>query len=587
MQSDTLRVVSICGLAMGSLVDWGSLQLGQRIHFVARMVCHDLKGVECNHIVQSAERTAQQVRVRGSLPFAAGVVILDALVVSVSPVSVHVDATTQVLPVPSSPQGSLERVVEVCCGLGAFTSVLSHVNMQPVAGVDHNGIWASSYAKLHGQHVPFVVHDVGATETMVELASHGGFYCMLAAGVSCNAHSQLGGMDDPRSSSLPKTLNLGWLLQSVVILLECVPQMMQDAQVQAMLTSFARSTGYRLTQTVLRLSDAWVSRRDRWFALLMAPALGPCELPAMPQIGLCNVPRDLMPVYAKCSAEDLTQLQLNLYELAKYYRYSSGGMERQWFDLDAKTPTFLHSHGNALYMCACGCRQALSESRLQQRGLLGILVPLGQFLVHGNQQMEEARYLHPDEMWGLLGGDMNVDFGSNLRLAMAGIGQCVAPLTALWIFCHLRRHLDVFFGKAEVLDPVQVLTGYAKHVMAQCELKWPRPILPSVPVTVPESEHPDEDEPGLKGYHICVQWPQFETVPLSIKCSSVVAARQVLAAETQLHGVSSCQVAVPGVGMDLDLRLKSGMALDFRQLLLCVLVGMVRRLLAVIGMCMQ
>ena len=471
---------------MGSLVDWGSLQLGQRIHFVARMVCHYLKGVECNHIVQSAERTAQQVRVRGSLPFAAGVVILDALVVSVSPVSVHVDATTQVLPVPSSPQGSLERVVEVCCGLGAFTSVLSHVNMQPVAGVDHNGIWANLYAKLHGQHVPFVVHDVGATETMVELASHGGFYCMLAAGVSCNAHSQLGdgrGMDDPRSSSLPKTLNLGWLLQSVVILLECVPQMMQDAQVQAMLTSFARSTGYRLTQTVLRLSDAWVSRRDRWFALLMAPALGPCELPAMPQIGLCNVPRDLMPVYAKCSAEDLTQLQLNLYELAKYYRYSSGGMERQWFDLDAKTPT--------LYMCACGCRQALNESRLQQRGLLGILVPLGQFLVHGNQQMEEVRYLHPDEMWGLLGGDMNVDFGSNLRLAMAGIGQCVAPLTALWIFCHLRRHLDVFFGKAEVLDPVQVLTGYAKHVMAQC------------------------------------------------------------------------QVAVAGVGMDLDLPLESGMALDF------------------------
>ena len=52
---------------------------------------------------------------------------------------------------------------------------------------------------------------------------------------------------------------------------------------------------------------------------------------------------------------------------------------------------------------------------------------------------------------------------------------------------------------------------------------------------MPEPEHPDEDEPGLKGYHICVQWPQ----------------------------VSSCQVAVAGVGMDLDLPLESGMALDF------------------------
>ena len=56
-----------------------------------------------------------------------------------------------------------------------------------------------------------------------------------------------------------------------------------------------------------------------------------------------------------------------------------------------------------------------------------------------------------------------------------------------------------------------------------------------MPLTVPEPEHPDEDEPGLKGYHICVQWPQ----------------------------VSSCQVALAGVGMDLDLPLESGMALDF------------------------
>ena len=82
-----------------------------------------------------------------------------------------------------------------------------------------------------------------------------------------------------------------------------------------------------------------------------------------------------MPTYPICPAEDLLQLQLNLYELAKYYstiryyKYAHGGFDRVKFDL-AKTPTFLHS------------RYAVSEIRLQQKRLMGILVPLGEFQVH-------------------------------------------------------------------------------------------------------------------------------------------------------------------------------------------------------------
>ena len=62
--------------------------------------------------------------------------------------------------------------------------------------------------------------------------------------------------------------------QSAVVLLECVPGALNDSAFQEVLKRFVSLTGFRLCQTILRLSDSWCSRRDRWFGVLSAPIFG-------------------------------------------------------------------------------------------------------------------------------------------------------------------------------------------------------------------------------------------------------------------------------------------------------------------------
>ena len=90
---------------MESLVNWETLQIGQRIRFVARLVCRNLEGVEDHHLFQSADRSAQKLWVKGALLDKALVVLVGVVVHSVRPITVHVDADDRALSVPSCSQG--------------------------------------------------------------------------------------------------------------------------------------------------------------------------------------------------------------------------------------------------------------------------------------------------------------------------------------------------------------------------------------------------------------------------------------------------------------------------------------------------
>ena len=57
-----------------------------------------------------------------------------------------------------------------------------------------------------------------------------------------------------------------------------------------------------------------------------------------------------------------------------------------------------------------------------------MLVPSNNTIHHDGKVLQLARYLHPAEMYLLNGGDPSVHFGEDLRLALAAIGQCVAPI---------------------------------------------------------------------------------------------------------------------------------------------------------------
>ena len=431
-------------------------------------------------------------------------------------------------------------------------------------------MWKSLYTKLHGKHAQFIHGDIHSGDTLKRLVDEKYFHCIVAAGVHCQPFSRMGdgkGMLDNRSQSLPKALATSWILQAVIVLLECVPGVMSDAGFQGVLRQFVSQTGYKLTQVVLHLQDSWCSRRERWFGCLVAPIMSPISIPPMPKLGVCETIRTLFDVFPQVSAEDQKQIALNLYELSKYHAYALGGIAKQYVDLDAKAATVLHSLGNQMYHCACGCRPPLSEERLKQRGLVGALLKLGTSQVHCNVEMEHCRYWHPDEMWVLLGGMPGIDFGPNLRLAMAGIGQCVAPLMALWVFSHVRQHLDEFLGMPSC-QPLDMLRGYASEVLQACNIRWPKQ--PSaVGPALAEASVPSESETGIPptvqdpSGVVTVRWDKLG-VNQQVAFTEGATVRQLLQAEQAIQDIQgSVGVTVAGVDMDLDLPLQPGWTLDF------------------------
>ena len=381
------------------------------------------------------------------------------------------------------------------------------------------------------------------------------FHGVVCAGIACQPHSVLGdrrGMSDPRASSLPKALLVGWLLQAAILVLECTPEIVKDPQVQDLLKQFSQMTGYRLFQTILKLGNSWCARRGRWIAIFTAPVVAMCDMPDMPCLPTIQVVRDLIPAFGQWHQFDHAQLVLNLYELSKFYQFAAGGMEGTFIRMHEKLPTLLHSAGNQLYTCACGCRAALSETRLRQRGLIGTLIALGTCQTYMNTVMQHARYLHPLEMWAMMGGSPKVSMGHNLRLAMAGVGQAVAPLMGLWIFAHVRKCLDLTLD-FEPCNPLPVFQAYMAAVIQDCRELWP---LAKPPAEVPATmEDPIEDEAPLK--LITLSRPVTGEPDVEIRVSASSTGADLVAAETSLgNPVLDFQLRVDGEAVDASVPLR-------------------------------
>ena len=114
-------------VAMGSLIDWGRLIVGQRVSMVVHMICRNLQEDLLLYVSQSVDRKAQKVFVQGSLPATTTVALIDVQVTNVCPVSVSVDADATVLPVPQCQASDLTKVVELCSGIGVWSSVAARV----------------------------------------------------------------------------------------------------------------------------------------------------------------------------------------------------------------------------------------------------------------------------------------------------------------------------------------------------------------------------------------------------------------------------------------------------------------------------
>ena len=186
-----------------------------------------------------------------------------------------------------------------------------------------------------------------------------------------------------------------------------------------------------------------------------------------------------MPYIRDWDPEDFEQLKLGLYELTSFEAYAVGGIRKAHIELDQHLPTSLHSISNQLYPCSCGCRPGFSLQRLQRDGLYGVLIPLESQVFHESQFHQECRYPHPNEIFLMNGGDPKVNFSPHMRLALAGIGQCVSPIQGLWVLSQVH-HALCKLQNSSVVDPRQTLEQYVQQVLVSRDQLWPSLPAPTV-----------------------------------------------------------------------------------------------------------
>lgn len=288
---------------------------GAVVSLVAMVVCRD----DSSAILQTCDRSSQRLMVLGEIPDAAyQVSLLDVKVMKTQPlVCLEVNEHSCVKMLKPCTKAGLYRVTEMCSGIGGFSSQWSDLGYQVSLGVDQNPAWESTFRALH-PGADFHVGAAGSSSTVQKMSSMGLEHGVVLARVSCQPFSLMGdqrGMDDDRSGSLSEVLASSWLSQAVVIILECVPPVLRNEEFQKQLADFGHLTGYHLHQQLIDLKDGWCAKRERWFGIFSAPALGPIRLTKMPQDYRFQTISKVMPSIAQWPDEEELQLSLDTKEL--------------------------------------------------------------------------------------------------------------------------------------------------------------------------------------------------------------------------------------------------------------------------------
>lgn len=452
---------------------WGALSVGDTISFVGKTIVLDNGG---KHLFRAMENPAIRVVVEGELPKMADVfTFLDVRVKSVEGlVCCQLIDASHALPIAPCLGEDLRLVVELCSGMGAFSSVVPKLGGHVVAGVEQNECWRAMFQALHSGDTSFIVGDIAGTQAIKQLHHQGATHATIMSGISCQPYSTAGdkkGLLDPRSQSLPKTLQTMWFLQSPICILECVEGIQHHQEAIALIQDFCNQVGFCFTQTVLHLDHIWCTKRTRWFAVLSSSVIGPINIPDFVTSVQYRKVKDVMPSIHQWPQSEIEQLELSLYELTKFDQFAKGGIEACFLDSAGVLPTILHSAGGQLYPCRCGCRQALSLSRLEQRGLFCTLVPNGNTVFHELVHRKCCRYLRPIEAFFLNGGSPLVEFPTDMRLGLSAVGQCVSPVQATWVMGHVMKAVGQFLG-SEIVDPVEALNQHIGTIIKESHTIW-------------------------------------------------------------------------------------------------------------------
>ena len=357
------------------------------------------------------------------------------------------------------------QIIELCCGMGALGHGAKACGFSTVVGCDIRPRMLELF-RLHssGKTVLGDISEFSTLQAIFEAHPHS---CVVASGIACQPYSQLGdrkGGTDPRASTLPATLYAAFYLRAMLVVIECVGPAQQDPFVQHHIRNFCHKTGFCKSECVLDLKDIWASRRNRWWCVLSAPAIGQIDLsncasfPDLPNVG------NIIPQLRPWPSADEDELALTPVELEAFQPH---GQIASQHVLNTRAPMAcaLHCWGSQLRGCPCGCRETgLAKHRLDSRGLFGVVVE--------GVISKQTRHLHPQECGALCGLDPCLKWGSHNRLALAAVGQLASPLQSLWIFSHIIKQFQVLQYQVAEASPLKMMMAYRSWLLARCVKQW-------------------------------------------------------------------------------------------------------------------
>lgn len=367
-----------------------------------------------------------------------------------------------------------QTVVELCAGMGALGQGAMSVGFRPFAACEFRERIAGLYTQCCD--ATMIVGDICDFKTVEELYRAHPRSSVLAAGISCQPYSRLGDCksgSDKRAQTLPATLSCAHYLRSLVVILECVEPAGKDAFVNWHINQFCIRTGFHRTEAILQLSDVWPCKRNRWWCILSAPAIGPVQLPPLPQMFDLPSIRHVLPEIQQWDLQEERQLRLTPVELEAFSQ-ESGSVTKYLPNMKGILPCALHAWGSQVLPCPCGCRsEGLSPARLQSRGLYGVIAPcvaLAQSAVDKTQSL--YRHLHPRETALLCGLDPVLTWSNDLRLTLGAVGQLASPIHANWVFNHVKHALQSAHLGISKVQPIAELRAYRSWLLARARMVW-------------------------------------------------------------------------------------------------------------------
>ena len=372
-----------------------------------------------------------------------------------------VEKETKIVEIPKDHMVDHRQVKEVCAGLGGFTQGLSQAGFNTKAFMDINPL-ACKVLEMDYK-APVICGDVlcGQDRYLMHITPEI-LRCSLTSGFPCQPLSVQGdqlGDRDSRAAPFHYTLKMFWEQQGAALLLECVPNAFRAPYVQRALQRLSWSMGMEFHQKILALDRTWVTRRTRWWMIMIPKSYAMDRIHDLPIDNLfCNV-EDLFVKWASWgpAADDLF---ISQQELALLHDPNLGEDMRR-LRQSGKCPCILHSYGTFSRPCPCGCRMApFHIERLVTGGLRGFYVV--------DAEKEIPRYLHVREACALCTLNPMMHFTDEGRTCLCLIGQCAAPVQALWMGLHLRQAME-----AQTLPLESYVKTFKMWILRQLYGAWP------------------------------------------------------------------------------------------------------------------